>query len=274
MKVRVYLLTHRLEFISKKIFTKIKEKKIIAYTSSPDESSCLNILKALNINPKKIKYTFGDDLINCQTLWIKSLLEFCHENRDIELSIRIHPREYSGKRDGQISEHFYTLKKALKLIPQNCIVIWPNDDVSSYNLAENADLILTAWSSIGMELARLGVPFLSCVSGYAGLFNDELFPFTENENKYFKNVRMKILAKPSLDYIQEAFRWWNYYFLSNSIKMDHVIKSKDINRLGDIKLCDECSLIKKVLITGIDPRDLKIASLRQKRFSKMNMLKN
>jgi hypothetical protein len=247
---------------------KDKRKKIIAYTSSPDESSCLNILHALNINPNKIKYTFGDDLINCQTLWIKSLLEFCHENSDIELFIRIHPREYSGKREGQISEHLHTLKKSLKLIPQNCVVVWPNDSISSYNLAENADLILTAWSSIGMELARLGVPFLSCVSGYAGLFNDELFPFTTSANKYFKNVRMKISAKPSLDYIQEAFRWWNYYFLSNSIKMDHAIKSKDINRLGDIKISDECSLIKEVLLTGIDPRDLKIASLKRKKFSK------
>ena len=247
---------------------KEERKKIVAYTSSPDESSCLNILKALNINLNKIKYTFGDNLLNCQVLWIKSLMEFCDENRDIDLFIRIHPREYSGKREGQISEHFYTLKKTLKLIPRNCFVIWPNANVSSYNLAENADLILTAWSSIGMELARLGIPFMSCVSGYAGLFNDEFFPFTTSKNKYFKNIRMKISAKPNLDYIQEAFRWWNYYFLSNAIDMSHVITSKDPNHLGAIKYREECSLIKKVVLTGVDPRDISIASLKKRKIIK------
>ncbi|MBA3502148.1 MAG: hypothetical protein H0T65_17420, partial [Deltaproteobacteria bacterium] len=65
------------------------------------------------------------------------------------------------KREGRKSEHASALERELAVLPDNVRVNWPTDELSIYDLAEDTDVFLNAWSSAGREMALLGIPVVT-----------------------------------------------------------------------------------------------------------------
>jgi hypothetical protein len=93
-----------------------------------------------------------------QTEWVRDVVKWVGSRNDIQLVIKVHPNlggnSYIGKAVDELS--VYTEMKPT--LPANVRIIMPEDQVSAYELAEEADLGLTFGSIMGLEMAMLGKP--------------------------------------------------------------------------------------------------------------------
>ena len=207
-------------------------KTIALFTSSPDESAgSFNSLKELGIDPPPVKLLFGRNIVDMHVKWINEVVRYFRNRNDINLIIRIHPREGQTHREKTSSSHLEYLKKNLNHLPKNSKVIWPDCEDSSYDLAEQADLILTSWSTIGAELARLGAPVLACTEGISGAVSDSFHQFASNKREYFGKIEMLLNQKCKITNLIKAYRWWNLFCLAPSVDISDIIPSSDFTKV-------------------------------------------
>ena len=145
-------------------------------------------------------------LFPTQIEWIRALVRWIRDRPDRFLLIRVHPRELPNKREGRRSQHAEQLEAALVDLPPNVRVNWPSDDISLYDLAEHADVVLNAWSSAGKEMALLGRPVIVyCPSllMYAPAINE----VAETWDAYVTAIETALTEPWSFERIRKAYRW-------------------------------------------------------------------
>ncbi|MAT77664.1 hypothetical protein CMK14_21310, partial [Candidatus Poribacteria bacterium] len=134
-----------------------QKKTLVAFTSSLDENFAgKSLLKGMGFHRVHPEQPFED-----QIDWLSSLTRYVECSDALQLVVRIHPREGKNERESFSSRHLEILKDTFDRPFKSCRFVWPQDDISSYDLAEIADVALTSWSSMGAELARLGIPVLT-----------------------------------------------------------------------------------------------------------------
>jgi len=211
------------------------QKTIVAFTSSPDETGCLQALEAMGLKIPEVELTFGTCPVDSQVCWLNALAVFAKTRPDLRFIVRIHPREGSNKREPNQSEHLTVLRKTVSHESDNFLIHWPEDPVSSYDLAEQAHLVLTSWSTIGVELARMGVPILCCAKGLGGYPVETFQLFTADPNVYFSLID-ELLNKPiDLESMRLAYRWWHFAYLSQAIDVGDLIPRHDYGELPAYK---------------------------------------
>ncbi|HEY4181747.1 MAG TPA: hypothetical protein VGM90_33110 [Kofleriaceae bacterium] len=129
------------------------QKLLVATMSSYDEYIAAEAIGAV---PPQDTLLFPT-----QIEWIRALLAFMRTRPDLFLLIRVHPREFPNRRDARKSEHAAALEQELANLPANAKVNWPADKLSMYDVAEQADVVLNAWSSVGREMPLLGIPVVT-----------------------------------------------------------------------------------------------------------------
>ena len=100
-------------------------------------------------------------LFATQADWIRALLGHVAIRPDLFLIVRVHPREMPNRREQVKSEHAGLLERVLVDLPGNAVVNWPTDGISLYDLAEESDVFLNSWSSVGKEMTMLGRPVIT-----------------------------------------------------------------------------------------------------------------
>ena len=95
-----------------------------------------------------------------QLQWLDWLVGHAVQHPEYHLVIRVHPREFPNRRErsGVLSSHARKLEARFVHLPPNCFINWPSQQLSLYDLAKAADVVLNAWSSAGKEMALLGLP--------------------------------------------------------------------------------------------------------------------
>lgn len=183
------------------IFTKLSldanKKILVAGTSSFDERSATDARLTLWGCRKP------HDIMGIQVEWGQTLLKMMASLPDLQLVIRVHPRDCG-------TAHHELLKSSWTNIPPNCRIVWPEDAISTYGLLELADVVLTAWSTVGMEAARLGVPAVQATSHYN--FPDDVFLRNVKKPEEYQNcILSRLTAPPSLETFKYALRFdiWN-----------------------------------------------------------------
>ena len=145
----------------------------------------------------------------------------------------------------------------------NCRFVWPADPFSSYDLGEAADLVLTSWSTIGLEMARLGVPVLVAFNGSgAPIAWDDFCEWAPSRATFFDKLR-ELLDRPvSLDQIARAFRWYSLLTLGTTLDLTDVVPRSDFADLPPYRTPREAPLIEQIVIGGKDVCDLNIEWLK------------
>ena len=211
--------------------------RVVAFTSSPDEwVGGFLMFHALGVTIAPPVLPFGSDMETYQSVWLKSVCEHIGHRSDMEFIIRIHPREGINKNENRASTHLAHLREHLRNLPRNCRVVWPEDPISSYDLAESADLVLTSWSTIGLEMARLGVPVLASTYGVSGFVADDFHEFSDTKEGYFQKLDHMIQRRPSLEDMKHAYRWWNLFCLQGSVDFSDVVPAPDFCGLPSFRM--------------------------------------
>lgn len=198
------------------------KKTIVAYTSSYDELIAgQKLVMSLGYPKPDITLTFPD-----QISWLKALVAHLSSHADLQLIVRIHPREGVNKRDSNISQHLLVLQKEFASLPENCRFIWPEDPISSYDLAELANLVVIGWSTIGLEMARFGIPVLAINRGttYPG---DDFIEFAETEREYFEKFHRLLSRNLNPEALAHAYRYHSCFNLGYATDLSDLIPSSD-----------------------------------------------
>lgn len=228
-----------------------KARDVFVYSNARDKTG-KNIRKIFSVSPvqKLLVATlssyderFAEDVLgrttkesatifSSQVEWCASLVEWIKNKPNYFLIIRVHPREFPNKREGVKSVHTEKLQKIFCKLPDNVKINWPTDNLSIYNLAEEADVFLNAWSSVGTEMSLLGLPVV--------VYSDKLlyYPFELNylgttKEMYFDKIEEAISDGWSFEHIRMAYRWYTIIFCLSSIKISEKFRvTKNVLRRG------------------------------------------
>jgi hypothetical protein len=233
---------------------------LVAYTSSLDELIASRMgTEALGIDIPDRAQPFKD-----QIEWLQALVDYVEESDDLALIVRIHPREGVNKRESVASQHLSRLRAAFDRTYAHCRFVWPADPVSSYDLGEAADLVVTSWSTIGLEMARLGAPVLVAFNG-AGvpIPQDDFYEWAPTSAEYFQKLRTLLDRPVSTEQIARAFRWYNLLTLGTTLDLSDVIPRSDFAGLPPYQTPREAGAIEQIVIGGKDICDLNVERLRE-----------
>jgi hypothetical protein len=194
-------------------------KLVVAFTSSLDEFHAEAFVdEVLGFPVATPERPYHD-----QITWLKSIAMEVAKRDDLQLVIRIHPREDANKREGARSKHLEMLREHLSNLPPHVTVVWPTDPISSYNLMEVADLVQVWTSTVGLESARLGVPLVKIFRRYES-YPEGDFALSAPTHEGVVAAMNTALSWPSdLDRLIKAWRYYGYSRFAASIDLRDVV---------------------------------------------------
>jgi hypothetical protein len=234
--------------IFKNLGLSVHRKTLVAFTSSTDErDAMLYSLHSLGYQDLHSRGAFGDSFE-----WLNALIEYVETSDDLQLVVRLHPRIGATARDNISAKEYIRYREEFSGSYAHTKFIWPEEKISSYDIAEFADIALISWSSMGLELARLGVPVLS---GYPSIFSlapDDGFIVTALErNEYFDSLRRLLgCATPThaAHMVRLSFRWYHMAYLGNTIDLSDVVSDRTMQKLPPFKLSKNADVIEEVFV--------------------------
>jgi hypothetical protein len=153
-----------------------------------------------------------------QVDWIRALIEFVRHRSDLFLLVRVHPREFPNRRESIKSEHAKLLEAELSRLPPNARVNWPDDRVSLYEIAEEADLFLNAWSSVGKEMSLFGLPVLIYAEQLVS-YPPELNFLGHTREEYLAKIDEALASGWSIERVRMMYRWYALEFAYSLVDM-------------------------------------------------------
>jgi hypothetical protein len=177
------------------------KKIVVAIMSSYDEHLAADSVGAYKHHIKP--------LFSSQIEWVRTLINFFSIRQDLFLIIRLHPREFPTKREKNsavISDHARDVEAEFQNLPNNVVINWPSDLISFYDIIEEAELFLNAFSTSARELTMLGLPVLTYYN------EDVLEPVSviykgNSINQYLNQIDILLQHRFDPERIRKAYRW-------------------------------------------------------------------
>jgi hypothetical protein len=152
--------------------------------------------------------------------WIDETIQWFERNSHLDLIIRIHPAEVSGKIKARDPILKYIDEKFLNL-PPNIKVIGPEDKVSTYKLMDICDLGLIFATKAGIELAVLGKPLI--VAGESWIRGRGLSVDPTTKQEYFTQLEEFSKNPKSLPTnVEAALKFAHYFFFQKTQKVNSI----------------------------------------------------
>jgi hypothetical protein len=167
--------------------------------------------------------------------WMIETLRRCIDTPGVRYVVRIHPAEVKipfvltqERMDDQIRAAFPDL-------PENVVLISPEDDLSSYSLAAASDLAVMYSSTLGLETMAMGVP--TVVAGYP-FYAGKGFGIEPSDRETYYQVVTHPEDVPPIpaDEIERARRWAYYLFFQRMLIMPDIVNARRIGlpRIRDL----------------------------------------
>jgi hypothetical protein len=106
----------------------------------------------------------GDPLMQgpylSQADWVTDVVDWTRDHPQVDLVIKVHPNLGGNSYIGAARQELGIYEMMRSSLPANVRLVMPDDNVSAYSLAEEADFGLTFGSIIGLEMAMYGKPVL------------------------------------------------------------------------------------------------------------------
>lgn len=162
---------------------------VVAYTSSPDEMAAYPAWRE-----GAWPTGFG---------WLQAMVDFARRHPELIVVIRAHPNLIRGGGNAEALAELRDL--AHGGLAHNVRVVLPQDDVSSYTLAELASAAVVYYSTMGLELACRGLPVLRLAVGPYGA--DAGMPIVRDPEALEPMLLDALARGPSRDSARAALRY-------------------------------------------------------------------
>jgi hypothetical protein len=198
-------------------------KLLSAFTSSQDE----------NNNVGKFRDLYGFPIapftraFESQMQWLDALCRHVEDSDDLQLVIRFHPRLAKNTRSVAEADYEDQVAALERLDCRHVRVVRPEHAISSYGLAEISDVVLTAWTSVGPEAAKLGMPVIQTFQGENSFPVGSFLRSAATKEDYVTEIRRAIADRPNTDFFREAFRFAYMYFAANELDFGDIVSRFD-----------------------------------------------
>lgn len=216
-------------------------KCILIATSSMDE--------VLSLQESGIYNFDKNSLFKTQIDWLTFLINKARDHSDICFIVRVHPREFPNKRDGVKSQNAEKLEKLFQSLPENVIINWPADNISLYELIPKVDLVITFWSSAGLEAGAFGCPIIVPQNPICA-YNAIADKVSQSTEQYWDDIVEGVDVPWDIERVTKTFRWmWLIQFggtislessefrIEVSLKKLHHVKNWILKNLRLNKIC-------------------------------------
>ena len=228
-----------------------KNKVVVAFTSSLDEKIAQDYLE--DIFPLEGMNFSQPDAFETQVDWVTYLKELAEAEPSYSIIIRIHPREDSNARENTRSEHLTKLTKALADPPPNCIVVWPKEKISSYDLAEIADLVLTSFSNIALECARMGIPVATYFQMNTAHPIGDFIQFYQNPEELKSLIEKVCSSNAQSNDLRLALRYYRLRFLRSVLDYSDIVDDPNHSTFVSYRRPEKLHLNAHALLTDLSP---------------------
>ncbi len=92
--------------------------------------------------------------------WIRAVIKWVSAHSGVQLVIKVHPNLGGNIYIGAATHELRFYQELESSLPPNVKIVFPEESINAYTLAEEADAGLTFGSTIGLEMAMLGKPVL------------------------------------------------------------------------------------------------------------------
>ncbi|MCO6431386.1 MAG: hypothetical protein J5J00_11040 [Deltaproteobacteria bacterium] len=246
------------------------KKLLVAFTSSIDEYVAARMtIEGLGKEAQFIS-TFGEEE-SVQISWLRALTEWVEKRSDYFLIVRVHPREGKNKREGLVSDHYLRLRELFDHPFSNVHFVWPEDAVSSYDLVEIADLVLSSYSTLALEAARLGVPVLACHKGVT-VAGESFVEWAATPAEYFS--KLEAMAQPAEvgERMLHAFRFYHMSRLSQAVDLSDIIPSYNYDGPLSKRSPAEAATLEHIVIGADHPVNINMARLQSQQGGKAGVV--
>lgn len=204
-------------------------KTLVVFASANDEIEAISELS----NALNDQFEVCDAFVN-QIEWFEAIFAYARHS-DVQVIVKMHPRMCTSHRDSGSAEDIHIYRALDEASPSNVVFIWPEANVSAYDILQIADLCLTSWGTMGLEASKLGVPVITGMTKVTfatpGL---SLFSKAETADQ-FERLLNEPKTKISVDDLAEAFRWHHLLHLSGAILLEG---ERNLNLYGQDFDCD------------------------------------
>jgi hypothetical protein len=231
---------------------------LVAFTSSLDEVSANKYyLEAVGEKPFPAEQPFRD-----QIEWLEALIERVEPSDDLQLVVRIHPREGANRRDKVASRHLAMLRERFTKQYEHVRFVWPGEAISSYDLAELADVGLTGWSTIGLEMVRFSVPVVAAFNLHTPFPVGDVVRWRPTRDGYFQCLDEALRAKPDLDHATFAYRWSSLRHLGYAVDLGDVVPDSEFTGLPPYRAPAAAGIVEDAIVHGKSVLDVNHSILR------------
>jgi hypothetical protein len=223
-KGRVYSAAKKVEGpgIRERFGIRPDQKVLLATTSSYDEMFAVEVVG-------NFAWDTRSDVFPMQIDWIKAVLEYVRGRPELFLVLRIHPREFMSQKNGGLSEHAQSLMKELQNLPPNAAVNWPSDKISMYDLIDETDVGLNAWSTAGSELAFFGIPVV-VYCGHLLLYPETLNYSAKSREEYFRLIDRALADGWDFERVRTLYRWYAAHQLRVAVNVSDSFPSNVLRK--------------------------------------------
>jgi hypothetical protein len=225
-----------------------KEEKLIDYLNSRKfgtndwtyyfenpEFDIKKILKSKKINPDKplilmatniiwdANLIYKDNIFKNMLEWIFETIDYFYKRKDLQLLIRVHPGEINYDRISNQQVKDEILKKYINL-PKNIFIIGPNEDYSTYPLANHCDTVLIYASKVGMEFPPFGINVI--VAGESYVKNKGITTDPKTKKEYFELLdKLPYNQKLSSEKIYQAKKYAYHFFFRRTMIIKSILET-------------------------------------------------
>lgn len=152
--------------------------------------------------------------------WVLDTIEYFRGRPDLQLLLRIHPAEIRGMVPSR-QKMFDEIHRIVSSIPNNVIIISPENQASTYALMDQCDSVIIYNTKTGIELAAQGIPVI--VAGEAWVRNKGFTFDAKNPDEYHKILdNLPMNKRLSNDITMRAKKYAHHFFYGRMIDLPFI----------------------------------------------------
>jgi hypothetical protein len=157
-------------------------------------------------------------VFSSQFEWVSQTIDWIASRNDLNLIIRLHPRDIPNKRDSVLSEQYSVWKKLLEHRPPNVFVNYPSQKISFEEVCEISTVVASGWSATCLEAMLMQKPVVTYDSSLPALPAD-IHRTGSSKAEYFENLAMSLTESPNSLLPQKAERWMTHSLSRDSVRL-------------------------------------------------------
>ncbi|QKJ25047.1 hypothetical protein HRU87_02275 [Aquiluna borgnonia] len=180
-----------------------KPSALLALSSTDEITTSLKT----NSHPR-VKYP--GTVFQDQFEWVQETVAWFRDRPNYQMVIRVHPREFPNKREALTSPAGIRWEQELAKLPPNVLLNHPKDGLSIYDIFEEVNVVVTGWSSAGLEAAIQGIPLITYDSDLPG-YPSAIGLSGKSKSEYFENLEKALEGQVSKPFKKNAMQWMNLW---------------------------------------------------------------